>query len=200
MQDRLQSILAARRMLERRPVFLATTAAGFGADAEVIDVAALNAWGDVLLDTLVKPGRPIDMFTNVIHGITDELVADFPRFDQVWDLQLRELLTGAALRPEQHICIYNAATQTRVLTYSLRQYGRTLTRLKPPVCLMELYAQFYGDWNQSQFSYSWRTLKQAAVESGLGEGGDTALEYAHGTRLLLQHMAGQTITAKEISR
>lgn len=48
------------------------------------------------VDRLINPDRPIPPRSSVIHGITDELVADAPRFARIWP-ELTPFLNGTVL-------------------------------------------------------------------------------------------------------
>jgi DNA polymerase III epsilon subunit-like protein len=51
----------------------------------VVEVAILDAaTGDVLLDTLVNPGCPVEPGARWVHGISDEQLADAPPLTEVW--------------------------------------------------------------------------------------------------------------------
>jgi len=194
-EDRRLAILIARRLLQQRPIFLDTETTGLGNQDEIVDIAVVGAEGEELLNSLVKPGRPIPADATAVHGIGDQDVAGAPRFDVVWDGQLRELLTGARLRFTQPVCIYNADFDARMIRQSLRQYGRDPNGLKPPYCLMELYAQFYGAWSEYHWSYTWQSLGNAAMQCHLPLPADMhrALADALLARQVLHYMAAQQV-------
>ena len=66
-------------------VDLETTGGSPGAD-EITEIGAVKVrMGEVVgtMDTLVKPARPIPAFIRILTGITDEIVAEAPRIDEV---------------------------------------------------------------------------------------------------------------------
>ena len=73
------------------PLFLE----GVGLDdyAEICEIAVLDAAGNVLMDTLVRPLNPIPPEVSAIHGITDRMVAGAPLFPEVLP-ELQGLLNG----------------------------------------------------------------------------------------------------------
>src|SRR4051794_16479396 len=71
------------------------------AHAEIVQIAVVDAAGQVLIDTLVKPIQLIPREATRIHGITDAMVADAPTFAAILP-QLQNILTG------RNVVVYNA--------------------------------------------------------------------------------------------
>ena len=160
--DRAEAIRAARQLLERSPFILDTETTGLGSEAEVCEIAVVASDGRVMLDRRVCPSRPIPADATRIHGITDADVADAPRLNR---------LTGLIRRldnPDITIAIYNAEYDLRLIDQSL---GSTnyLDR-ENTHCIMELYAQFYGDWDDWHGLIHMAKLGECslAVRAGLG--------------------------------
>ena len=57
---------------------LDTETTGLYDDAEIVEISIIDENGGVLLDTLVKPLKPIPAEATAIHGITNEMVATAP--------------------------------------------------------------------------------------------------------------------------
>ena len=73
-------------------------------DGYVVEVAVLDAaTGDVLLDTLVNPGCPVQPAARWVHGIGDDQLASSPPLAEVWP----RLLEATAGRT---VLAYNAFT------------------------------------------------------------------------------------------
>lgn len=53
---------------------------------------------------LVQPPRPIKYFATRIHGLTNQNVADAPRFEEVADQVRRSLETDALIAHNAHVC------------------------------------------------------------------------------------------------
>ena len=71
-------------------------------DGYVVEVAVLDAaTGDVLLDTLVNPGCPVQPAARWVHGINDGQLAESPPLAEVWP----RLLAATAGRT---VLAYNA--------------------------------------------------------------------------------------------
>lgn len=198
-QARTNAILSARRVLARQPIYLDTETTGLSFDDEIVDVAIINSGGEAMLDTLVKPGNPIPASATRIHSITNDDVAAAPRFDVVWRAQLGEILTGSHLRYDQAIVIYNAVYDVRMIKQSLKQYGVAPRGIKQPFCAMHLYAEFYGEWDNSRNSYRWHKLGVAAAQCGIAWPDDLhrALADAQLTRAIVEHIASQIIWRRD---
>lgn len=139
--------------------------------------------GAVLLDTLVRPGRPIPADAVRVHGITNEMVAGAPRWPQVWE-RLAELLKGRT------VGIYNAEFDVRMLRQSHAASG---LQWQPAAfadfCIMRLYARFRGQSGRYG-SHRWHKLSAAGKQCGLAlPNAHRALADAQLARLVLLHMA-----------
>lgn len=89
----------------------------------VMEVAAIDcATGEVLLDTLVNPLIPVTDGAFHVHGISDEMVADAPTWDQV----LPELLRVTAGRTP---LAYNADYDWEVVVSDSRRVGLSAEHL-----------------------------------------------------------------------
>lgn len=173
----------AQAWLAQDPVFLDTETTGLGPADEVVQVALVSAAGEELLNTLVRPTRPIPPDAVRIHGIQDVHVLAAPTGAEVLST-LEPLLQGRL------VCAYNAPFDLRLLRQTARAWR---ARFVPPraECVMRLYAEFAGDWDPRHGDYRWHSLTAAAARSGLGhfEGHD-ALRDALMTLRLLRYMAG----------
>ena len=99
-------------------VFLDTETTGFGSppNDKMVEIAVVGYNGDVLLDTLINPERP--MGATSIHGITPEMVQDAPTFEECWEEQMKNIFTG------KHIVIFNASFDTRFFPDQLECAGK----------------------------------------------------------------------------
>ena len=101
---------------------------------------------------------------------------------------LREVLEGKL------VTSYNVAFDSRLLEQSLTAAGIGLDRVEWPEwrgCIMELYAQWYGEWREYQGSYTWQRLTNALDQCGLTVDAPAhrALGDAKAALAVLQHMA-----------
>jgi DNA polymerase III epsilon subunit-like protein len=126
-----------------------------GSEDEVIELALVHSSGAVLFSSLIQPQNPQrpDLATH-IHGITHMMLADAPRFPDVWPL------ITTILRRYRCVLVYNAAFDHRLLDVTASRYG---CRVPGGVweCLMEQYAIFHGAWSNYHGSYTWQSLSTA---------------------------------------
>lgn len=131
-------------------IILDTETTGLDETAEIVEISVINDQGEVLLDTLIKPTKPIPRDATAIHGITNEMVAEAPTYDQVHD-ELIALL-------EQHTCyIYNSSYDTRLIRQTAGLYGIQFDSSRYSFsCVMEDYAYEFNDgfWARLALAYS----------------------------------------------
>ena len=144
----------ARKVLLREKddwVILDTETTGLY-DAEIVQIGICNLDGEVIIDSLVKPTTSIPEEVTSIHGITDEMVKDAPTFPKIYP-QIVESLK------EKQVLIYNKDFDIGILADCCRLHDLKLLELrKRSDCLMEWYAQYYGDWSDYHRSYRWQAL------------------------------------------
>ena len=115
---------------------------------KLVELAIINEAGDVVLDTLVNPERPIGYATQ-IHGISDEMVASAPTMENLWP-QIHNIVTG------NHIVIYNAQFDTRFFPDQLNCAAKIS-------CAMLRFAPIYGEIHPFYGDYAWQKLTTAAA-------------------------------------
>jgi DNA polymerase-3 subunit epsilon len=114
---------------------------------EVCRVTVIDPNGETVFDSLVKPSEesPISEGATEIHGITNEMVADSPRWPDVWD-QLFLILKGKT------ILTYNASYDKQILADSFDPYEEEIdypermaeVRKLKMRCVMDAYARLVG--------------------------------------------------------
>ena len=169
-ESELQEMAAERARREAlalvagRCVFLDVETTGLQDVDQVVEVAVLDTDGTVLLDTLVKPTVLISEGAYLVHGLTSLDVAEAPTFAQVWP-QLVEAVQG------RQVVVYNAAFDLRMLRQSARAVGiedfGEQIHAKDMHCAMEMYAQFWGDWDHYHENYRYQQLHHAARQQGI---------------------------------
>ena len=153
-QDRKLAILQAKSEVLQQPVYLDTETTGLDNGAEIVDICVLDHDGSVLVDSLVKPKGKIPLDVIRIHGITNEMVQDAPTWLELWP-QVKAALAG------RRVAIYNAEFDVRMMQQSHRKHKLRWDLDATFFCVMQLYAQFYGEWNYSYHSYRWQKLENA---------------------------------------
>ena len=155
LQVRKQAIQQAQQLLALQPIYLDTETTGVRSDAEIVEISIIDHDGTVLLDSLVRPHRPIPTDAARIHGISDSMVAAARSWDQLWPEI--EAIVGS-----RSVGIFNASFDLRLIEQSHRLAN--LPWLKLPFsafCIMKLYAKFYGEWDIHRQSYRWQSLDKA---------------------------------------
>ncbi len=126
--------------------------------AEICQVGLIDAQGNILLDTLVKPVGRIPPDATRIHGITNADVADAPGWAAV-SAQLEPLLR------ERDVIIYNAVYDRKVLRQSAEAAHLPQVAWEAVVrfwCAMEAFAEVYGARSGRRTMYRWQKLTTAA--------------------------------------
>jgi len=181
----------ARALLADDPLFFDTETTGLDSSAEICDIAIVDAAGQVLLNTLVRPTCAIPLEASAVHGITDADVAGAPTITAIWP-ELAALLAGP--RP---LVAYNAGFDRRMITQSCAARGLYIVNTDKALeehlhCAMLLYAEHWGDWNYYKRSWRWQSLGVALSQQGIQiDGLHRALADAEAARRIVMAMAGQ---------
>jgi DNA polymerase-3 subunit epsilon len=145
----------ARALVEHPQTWLVldTETTGLGYEDEIVQIGLLAPDGTVLLDTLIRPTKPIPAAATAIHGITNEHVQDAPTMTDVY-ITLQQVI-GA-----KNLVIYNAEFDRRMLKQSLQARGLPPLGLGRErfLCAMGEYATFCGEWSNYFQSYKWQPL------------------------------------------
>ena len=182
---RAKAIRMAREILASNPAYVDTETTGLGRDAEIVEIAIVDHEGNVVMDQLFKPQNPIPEEAIRVHHISNEMVANKPKWGIYWPT-IRGIFFGKT------ICMYNSDYDLRLILQSNQRYGIKRERLNT-FCVMKLYAQFRGEWDNRRGRYRWFRLEEAGAQAGIQipnshrASDDTLL-----TRALLHWMAGQT--------
>jgi DNA polymerase-3 subunit epsilon len=184
---RQRAIDAARQVLAAKPVYLDTETTGLNASDEIVEISIVDHDGTVLLETLVKPSRPIPAEATAIHGITNEDVQSSRAWPIIWT-QVKLLLSGRV------VVIYNDDFDTRMMRQSYERYNLKWNERVNSFDLLKLYAEYRGERDPRRGGYRYHSLASAGHQCGI------ALPNAHRatadtllTRALMLHIAGQTL-------
>lgn len=172
-RDRQEAAAAACRWLAGDALFLDTETTGLHAGAEIVELSLIDSRGQPLLDTLIRPKRPIPPALTRIHGIDNAMVADAPRWPEIHE-RLLELLKG------RQVVIYNAEFDLRMLAQAASQHrlpwpevvrrAGALSRLENDTiahCAMLEYARFHGEWDPRRRQWKWQGLSKACQQQGI---------------------------------
>ena len=91
------------------PLYLGTKTTGLSpANGDrIVELAIVDSAGNVLIDTLIDPGRTISPRATRVHGITDEMVRGKPSLTHVMPAVI-ELVRGEELVIYNHYCLKHA--------------------------------------------------------------------------------------------
>ncbi|EWY36640.1 hypothetical protein N825_25815 [Skermanella stibiiresistens SB22] len=96
----------------------------------LVEIAVIDQDGTVLMDQLVNPMHPITPFCTQIHGITDEMVAHSPTWDEILP-ELSRLLEGS------HFVAHN-------VQFDLAVVGEAAANIAERTCTVELCRRKLG--------------------------------------------------------
>jgi len=156
-------LVSFREMIRRNNwVVLDTETTGLRWPAEIVSIAVIDWTGETLIDSLVRPVKPIPPDASRIHGITDKDVAHAPLWRDV-RRGLVEAITG------HDLVIYNAQYDLQLL-----EWTDTLQGIKEPspwlldgaYCAMNAYSEFRGEWDDYHGNYRWHKLTAAVRQMG----------------------------------
>ncbi len=144
-------------------------------NVDIIEIAIVSHSGEVLLDTLLKPHRPIPPAASAVNDIYDEDVADAPTFIDIYPRLLRHL-TG------QPVVAYNYTFERDILAAVTQRLGLPL-KVSEWYCAMKAYTDFSGLLRSSK-------LTTACKRQGVTvENAHTALGDCLMTLALMRQMA-----------
>ncbi len=149
--------------LEQEPLFLDTETTGLDDQAQIIEIAILDASGQVLLCQRIKPTVEIGEGAQDVHGISAADLEGCPSWPEVAG-EVQRILAG------RMVVIFNADYDTRLLNQTAAAHGDNLDWLVSCTfrCAMYLAASMYGATNQ----YGTISLINACIEAGVSWKGE----------------------------
>lgn len=129
----MNSVELCRSWLNNGALFLDTETTGVDEAAEIIEIAVINNEGCPVYESLVRPKVPITPKLTALHGISNEMVAEAPRFWEVYN-ELYQKLEGRL------IIAYGAAFDARMIRQTCELYD-----LKDVSCRWGCAMQMYQD-------------------------------------------------------
>lgn len=155
---RQRVLYQARELWHHGFVAFDTETSGLESEDQIIQWAVVDQHGAVLGSGYVNPTVEISQGAFEQHGITLEQLVDAPRFAEVWPV-LYQLLAGKT------VAIYNAHFDIGKIYGSLRacQIELPAWGWMESVCIMELFAEFYGEKHEYYGTYTWQRLNEVAV-------------------------------------
>ena len=170
---------------------------------EIIDLAIIDLQGKVLFTSLIKPIGKIEPGAERVHGISMEMVQRLPGWTEQWP----DIL--AVLSQQERIITYNASYDSGRLRDTCLDNGITIrlhlpheTSPRPNIvhidaawsCLMQKYADYYGELNPQHGTNKWQRLGRALEQQGIEhKGWHRALGDCQASLKLLRHLAAQHV-------
>lgn len=156
--NKVQAAKRAAELLTAPFVIFDTETTGFESKDEILQISIVDQDGAPVFTSYIKPAQPI--LNSQYHGITDELVKDAPTFPEAYE-QIKAALNGKV------VLAYNYEYDSRMLSQVCKRHDLEAIKPSSSDCVMELYAQFYGEWNEYHGNYRWQKLNQAVASFGL---------------------------------
>ncbi|HEU5422239.1 MAG TPA: exonuclease domain-containing protein [Nitrolancea sp.] len=152
MTARTGAVTWARDLLARDDwVVLDTETTGLGSAAAPVRVAVVAPTGRVLLDTLVRPDRPVEDGAAAVHGLSGADLAEALAFGEVYP-HLAQTVAG------REIVAYNAPFDRAVLDQACRAAGQSPLPARGWTCAMRQYAAWVGEWSERHGDWRWPRL------------------------------------------
>jgi DNA polymerase III epsilon subunit-like protein len=164
-----------------------TETTGLESEDQIIQWAVVDQHGNVLGSGYVNPTVEISEGAFRQHGISQEQLVSAPRFGEVWPV-IHQLLARKV------VVIYNANFDIGKVYGTLRAYDIELPPCKwaEDICVMELFAEFYGQVHEWYGTYIWQSLNDVAVPHlGLEVAGEAhdAVHDATATAMIVKKLA-----------
>ena len=139
------------------PLFLDTETTGLDEHDQVVEIAVIDAEGELQFHSLVKPTVPISEGAARVHGITSDELASAPTWPEIYS-QVRQLLK------DQLVVAHNISFDARLLRQTCRAHGLAMIDFDWR-CTMDLLTSFNGG--------RWPRLSRAVELAGVAfPGGD----------------------------
>ncbi len=139
-------------------VIIDTETTGLMASDEIIEITIINMRGEILLNTPVKPSRPIPPEVTKINNITNEMVADAPAWREVFPAALK------IIRKHKWLA-WNSSFDARLMVQTCLQSG-FFDDLKPHLITSiimaietrhidakAVYDQWYGEFDEKRKNF-----------------------------------------------
>ncbi|EBH0780595.1 3'-5' exonuclease [Salmonella enterica] len=160
--ERGRFAMLAHTWLALDPVFLDTETTGLDAGAQALEIGLVNARGERIFETRLKPTVGINPAAAAVHGISDDELVSAPSWPDIAQ-QLQHHIGRCPL------VIFNADFDTRILAQTAAAHNDPAGWLASLTvyCAMRLAAGYYGPTNR----YGTISLASAASQAGLNWNG-----------------------------
>lgn len=152
-------------------IVLDTETTGIGRKEEIIEICLIDLNGKILLNTLIKPTKPIPEQASMIHGIYDQDVENAPSWKDVYQDFINII-------KDKEVNIYNSNFDIEMINQTSRKYdlaefisinhryprNRNLISYH---CVMHEYADIWGDYHDYYNNNRWQSLSDAADQQSI---------------------------------
>lgn len=157
----LEIQIEARNLLQLNPLFLHSKTTGATEQAEVVEISILDSAGKPLVDALVKPKRHIRPNATQEHGITDEMVENAPRWNEILP-EVEEILA------RKLVCVYDLKNELVALQNSYQNnHNRWALDLDSFVNIKDLYTRYRNVRDPRSGALKCYSLEEAAQTMGI---------------------------------
>ncbi|MFZ2097670.1 MAG: 3'-5' exonuclease [Anaerolineales bacterium] len=157
----LEIQLEARNLLQLNPLFLHSKTTGAAELSEVVEIAILDSAGNPLIDALVKPKRHIRPDATQVHGITDGMVDNAPKWAEILP-EIEELLL------RKKVCVYDPDSELLALQNSYQNnHNRWVLDSENFINLMDLFSRYWNVRDPHSKLLKTYTLEEAARLLGI---------------------------------
>lgn len=160
--ERGRSAMLAHTWLSQDPLFLDTETTGLGNTAQALEIGLVNALGETVYHTRLKPTVSIEPGAAAVHGISEAELADAPSWPDI----AAQLQQHIGSRP---LIIFNMDFDMRILKQTAAAHNDPASWLDTLMvyCAMRLSARYYGATNR----YGTISLASAASQADLNWSG-----------------------------
>jgi DNA polymerase-3 subunit epsilon len=142
------------KIIDSKPVYLDTETTGLEKQDEIVEISILDFDGTTLFQTYIRPVNSLTPAATRIHGITNPMVANAPKWPALWP-QIRSYLFS---RP---IAAYNAPFDLRMMQQSHARYKIPWRESFDWVDVMILFSNYRGIWDPMRKSMKYFSLMDA---------------------------------------
>ncbi|NJD60028.1 MAG: hypothetical protein FIA98_11595, partial [Anaerolineae bacterium] len=128
---------------------------------DVVEIAILACAGKPMVDELVKPKRHIRATATEVHGVTDDMVDNAPRWAEILP-RIEEILIG------KKVCVYDLANELLALQNSYQNiHQRWVLDTSNFYNLMDLFSRYRNERDPRTGQLLTYTLEEAARLVGI---------------------------------